>query len=1021
MRLLRVAPAGAGVLLAALAAAELSAHDEWYNLHVLYSAKSEFVYPFDGRTPKVASALLNHYPVQSAEVVFTLTVNGQRQDSGGFTSFPNGGSISIAPDDYALATTLTGGVYDGRVAPAPAVGETKTFDFQWTFALAPGVAEPPRLGVPMPPNPLDPNTDPPGIVNAAVKFTNLGDNPVLAGPMTLAGIVRWPTTAGSPPAANVVVEVATPYSNWFRLPVLTLPNGGGGAASFLQNVPERADWYVRLSADGYESRVVAIGSPFDPRSALDVTLVPAAVPNLDYKRIAAIATPTGFWRGAVSESEGTFVVFPGQETWKAGVNDVESRALRAAGRIAKYKFDGTRVWEHTPGWEVWGGDMTPDGRYVAYVLNPTVQPFYTPPENKLVLLDGLTGAVVWTKSATPTDAAIGKKLESLEVALSPDAKWIAVGSVGGGQVTLVERTTGNFAWSVPARAPTFGQVRKLRFSADSQFLYCGSGDSTLRKLRVSDGAVLWRTFVGGWPMVNGLDLSADGAWITTGGKSLDTALVRARDGFEVWLTDSQVTDAVFSPDGRHVATQGGHIYRTTDGSLAGMAKLSGVSRFTPDGKYLLKLDRSVTLHDLAGKQLKNFGDTGIGVASGEAPQWAYLSASGRYAILLARDMAGPPQTGIAIFERQAAVGAVAPTITSQPLAQTVATGSTATLVVAAGGTGPLAYQWRRGGVDLAGANSPALVINAASAVDAGSYVCTVSNVAGAATSVAAAVAVAAPSAGNPARLSNLAVRTTAGPGAPLIVGFVVGGAGTVGNKPLLLRGVGPSLGALGVAGALADPRLTLFRDGAQLATNDNWEGNATVAALGVQLGAFALDGTASKDAALAALPDTGGYTVQITSGDATSGTALAEIYDASTAFSATEPRLINVSARSEVGGANGSLIAGFVVAGSVARTVLVRAIGPGLAQFGVKTALADPRLTLFSNSGAPLAVNDNWYDAPNAVALAEASLQVGAFRLPTGSADAGLLLTLPPGSYTAQVSGPDGTTGSALVEVYEVP
>lgn len=72
--------------------------------------------------------------------------------------------------------------------------------------------------------------------------------------------------------------------------------------------------------------------------------------------------------------------------------------------------------------------------------------------------------------------------------------------------------------------------------------------------------------------------------------------------------------------------------------------------------------------------------------------------------------------------------------------------------------------------------------------DAASYVCTVSNATGSATSAVAAVGVVAASATNPARLSNLAFRTTAGPGAPLIVGFVVGGADTVGNKPLLVRG-----------------------------------------------------------------------------------------------------------------------------------------------------------------------------------------------------------------------------------------
>jgi hypothetical protein len=454
-----------------LATAPLCAHDEWFNLHIVYSAKAEYVYPFDGRNPKIAAALLNHYPVTSAEVVSTLSVNGQPQGTGGFATFPSGGSLVIDPDGYGLATVYTAGVYDGTAGAPPAVGQSKDVAFRWRFALAPGAAEPPRLGIPQPPNPLDPNTDPPGEVNATVKFTNLGDNPALTGPMAMSGSLRVPVTAGSPAPANLLVEVATAFTGWFRVPVSAMPDSGGTGVTFAQSLPERGDWLVRFSADGCATRVVPLGSPFDPRASLALTLTASPVPALDYRRIAAVATPTGFWRGAVSESEGTFVAFPGQETWKAAANDADSRSLRSAARLVKYKFDGTKVWEHTPGWEVWGGDMTPEGRYVAYALNPTVLPFYTPTENKLVLLDGTTGAVIWTKSAPRTDAAVGRKLESLEVVFSADGQWIAVGSVSSGQVTLVDRVTGNFAWSVPSAAPSFGQVRKLRFSADSRFLF----------------------------------------------------------------------------------------------------------------------------------------------------------------------------------------------------------------------------------------------------------------------------------------------------------------------------------------------------------------------------------------------------------------------------------------------------------------------------------------------------------------------------------------------------------------------
>ena len=95
----------------------------------------------------------------------------------------------------------------------------------------------------------------------------------------------------------------------------------------------------------------------------------------------------------------------------------------------------------------------------------------------------------------------------------------------------------------------------------------------------------------------------------------------------------------------------------------------------------------------------------------------------------------------------------------------------------------------------------------------------------------------------------------------------------------------------------------------------------------------------------------------------------------------------------------------------------VKCIGPALTAFGVGGALADPRLELFA-FGNPIAIaaNDNW-DASAASAFS----QVGAFNLPAGSKDAVLLLTLPPGTYTAQVSGVGNTTGVALVEIYELP
>jgi hypothetical protein len=109
------------------------------------------------------------------------------------------------------------------------------------------------------------------------------------------------------------------------------------------------------------------------------------------------------------------------------------------------------------------------------------------------------------------------------------------------------------------------------------------------------------------------------------------------------------------------------------------------------------------------------------------------------------------------------------------------------------------------------------------------------------------------------------------------------------------------------------------------------------------------------------------------------------------------------------------LIVGFVISGPRPQTVLLRAIGPSLAAFGVTGALADPRLELFAGQDHLLA-NDDW---GGSATLAAVAAQSGAFALAAGSRDAALVATLAPGSYTAQVSG--AATGIALIEIYEVP
>lgn len=378
----------------------------------------------------------------------------------------------------------------------------------------------------------------------------------------------------------------------------------------------------------------------------------------------------------------------------------------------------------------------------------------------------------------------------------------------------------------------------------------------------------------------------------------------------------------------------------------------------------------------------------------------------------ARDVNG----NAAMTTFRVAVSNEQPAITMQPVSRTVAAGSTVVLSGAA--TAATRYQWRRNGEDLPGATDSALVIAGASTEDAGTYTLVASNALGSTASRDASVSVATVPASEVGRLVNLSIRAGAGTGAEtLIVGFVLGGNGTTGETPLLIRGIGPWLAGQGLAGALLDPALTMYSGQTVVATNENWAGNTDVSAWGARVGAFPL--ASNLEAALAASPQRGAYTVQIT-GSGGTGIALAEIYEAATTFTAETPRLINVSARANVGTGANVPIAGFVIRGSTARTVLVRAAGPALAMLGVEGTLADPKLQLaIPGTGTVVAENDNWGGVPEVVAAANS---LGAFPFVHGtSTDAALLVTLPPGDYTALVTGADGGTGVALVEVYEVP
>ena len=287
------------------------------------------------------------------------------------------------------------------------------------------------------------------------------------------------------------------------------------------------------------------------------------------------------------------------------------------------------------------------------------------------------------------------------------------------------------------------------------------------------------------------------------------------------------------------------------------------------------------------------------------------------------------------------------------------------------------------------------------------------------------------------RVANLSTRGRVSPQQNLIGGFVVRGNGP---QLVLVRAVGPTLRDFGVPGTLPNPHLRVYSEGTRAWENADWQSPSLAltvdsrqqvtasqehtnvlspAAAAAKVGAFGLT-AASADAALVLRLDPGLYTAHVSSADAT-GVALIEVYEIPET-PASGSRLVNISSRCDVRSDADMMIAGFIIRGGP-RKVLLRAVGPTLSGLGVdgSTVLTNPKLVLYKGARQVLAENDDWGTVLLPTAQLTARHAAGAFDLPQGSRDAEITATLAEGDYTVQVSGVNGATGIALVEVYELP
>jgi cyclophilin family peptidyl-prolyl cis-trans isomerase len=258
----------------------------------------------------------------------------------------------------------------------------------------------------------------------------------------------------------------------------------------------------------------------------------------------------------------------------------------------------------------------------------------------------------------------------------------------------------------------------------------------------------------------------------------------------------------------------------------------------------------------------------------------------------------------------------------------------------------------------------------------------------------------------PSRFVNLATRMQVGTGDnALITGFIMKGSTP---KRLAIRAIGPSSG---LNPAVADPILELHDSSGTIATNDNWGDAANQQ----EVTDFHLaPGSPKESVILATVPSDPNfviYTAVMRGVNDTTGLGVVEVYDLD---SGPDSTLLNVSTRGPVAADPNALFGGFILGGTDSKTVLIRAIGPSLAQAGVPNPLADPTLELHDSNGSMPDTNDDWMDSAQKTQIQNSGLA------PTNAKESAIMKTLPVGSYTVIVRGANGGTGVGSVEIYQL-
>jgi hypothetical protein len=254
------------------------------------------------------------------------------------------------------------------------------------------------------------------------------------------------------------------------------------------------------------------------------------------------------------------------------------------------------------------------------------------------------------------------------------------------------------------------------------------------------------------------------------------------------------------------------------------------------------------------------------------------------------------------------------------------------------------------------------------------------------------------------RLAQISTRGDVGSGDNVMIGgFIIPGTET---KKVIVRAIGPSLGGLGLSGALQNPILELHDGtGAVIATNDDWRSDQEQEIIDTGVAP-----TNDRESALVADLAPGNYTAVVSGVAGGTGIALVEVYD----LTPESGKLANISTRALVGINDDVLIGGFIVVGPQSEQLVIRGIGPSLVDKGVPDALANPYLEIYNSNGDLFRSNDNYGNTVSVDTIQNLGLA------PTSYLESAVYFEAAPGNYTAILRPLNSVPGVGLVEIYGV-